>query len=134
MHHGKVLTEHRQASCPDTRKYRSGIGVGLVQGKMLTFLSQILENEEKLRQKDGHLVWRVLLRVHTKRSSVCYVWTHTYHFQIMELALYTIQAAQRCGGCPIPGVFKGKVGSGHGQPDLTVDVLIHCKGAGLYDL
>jgi len=35
------------------------------------------------------------------------------------------QVAQRCGGCPIPGDFQDKDGSGSGQSDLSVRVPIH---------
>jgi len=36
------------------------------------------------------------------------------------------QATQRCGGCPIPEDFQGQAGPGSEQPDLPVDVPIHC--------
>ena len=39
-------------------------------------------------------------------------------------------SAQRYGGCPVPGDFQGKPGSGSRQPDLYMDVSVHCKGVG----
>ena len=44
------------------------------------------------------------------------------------------QVAQRCCGCPIPGEFQGKAGSGSQQPDLAVDVPVHSMGVGLDNL
>ena len=44
------------------------------------------------------------------------------------------EVAQRYGGCPIPGSCQGEAGSGPGQPDLAVDVPVHCRGVGLDDL
>ena len=35
---------------------------------------------------------------------------------------------QRCGGCPIPGDFQDEARPGPGQPDLAMDVSIHCRG------
>ena len=40
--------------------------------------------------------------------------------------------AQRSGGYPIPGDTQGQ--AGWEQPDLAVDVFVHCRGAGLDDL
>ena len=34
----------------------------------------------------------------------------------------------------IPGDFQGEAGSGPGQPDLAVNVSVHCRGVGLNDL
>ena len=31
----------------------------------------------------------------------------------------------------VPGDFQGESGSGPGQPDLAVDVPVHCRGVGL---
>ena len=39
-----------------------------------------------------------------------------------------MQAAQRRGGCPIPGDFQGQAGCGSEQPDIPVS----CRGIGLY--
>ena len=44
------------------------------------------------------------------------------------------QVAQRCGLCPIPGDCQGEAGAGPGQPDLTVDVPVPCRGVGLDSL
>ena len=41
------------------------------------------------------------------------------------------QVAQRCGEFPIPGDFQGQVRPGSEQPDLAVDVPVHCRGVGL---
>ena len=41
------------------------------------------------------------------------------------------QATQRRGGGPIPGDFQGQAGGGSKQPDVTLDVPIHCRGVGL---
>ena len=43
------------------------------------------------------------------------------------------QAAQRCGGCPIPGDIQGQAGPRSQQHDLAVYVLVHCRGDGLDD-
>jgi len=41
------------------------------------------------------------------------------------------QAAQRGGGCPIPGDIQGQAGWGSEEPDLAVDVPVHCRVAEL---
>ena len=41
------------------------------------------------------------------------------------------QVAQRGGGCPIPGDIQGQAGPGPEQPDVAVDVPVHCRGDGL---
>ena len=43
------------------------------------------------------------------------------------------QVAQSCGGFPILGDIQGQTGLGSEQPDLTVDVPIHCRGVRLDD-
>lgn len=40
----------------------------------------------------------------------------------------------RCSGCPIPRDYEGNTGSGSAQPDLVVDVPVHCRVIGLDDL
>lgn len=42
------------------------------------------------------------------------------------------QAAQRCCGCPIPGVVQGQVGGNPGQPDLMLDLAIGNPAHGNY--
>jgi len=44
------------------------------------------------------------------------------------------QVGQRCGGCPVPGDVQGQAGSGSEQPDIAVDVPVHCRRVGLNDL
>ena len=44
------------------------------------------------------------------------------------------QVAQRCGGSPVPGDSQGEDGWGPEQPDLAVDVPVHCRAVGLDDL
>jgi len=41
------------------------------------------------------------------------------------------QIAQRGGGCPLLGDIQGQTGQGSEQPDLAVDVPVHCRGVGL---
>ena len=43
----------------------------------------------------------------------------------------TGMCSQKGGRCPIPGDFQGEAGSGPEQPDLAMDVPIHCRGVGL---
>ena len=43
------------------------------------------------------------------------------------------QVAQRGGGCPIPGDTRGQAGQGSEQPELAVDVPVHCRGVELDD-
>ena len=38
------------------------------------------------------------------------------------------------GGCPVLGDIQGQAGLGSKQPDLTVDVPVHCRRVGLDDL
>ena len=42
--------------------------------------------------------------------------------------------AQRGGGCPILADIQGHARPGSEQPDLSVDVPLHCRGVGLHDL
>jgi len=42
--------------------------------------------------------------------------------------------AQRGGECPILGDIQGQVGQGSEQPNLAVDVSVHCRGAGPDDI
>jgi len=42
------------------------------------------------------------------------------------------QVAQRCGGCFILGDIHDEQGSE--QPDLSIDVPVHCRGVGLGDI
>lgn len=44
------------------------------------------------------------------------------------------QVAQRHGGCTVPGDLQDHAGSDSGQPDLAVDVPIHCRGVCLDEL
>ena len=44
------------------------------------------------------------------------------------------QASERYGGCPIPGYLQGQAGPGFEQPDLAMDVPVHCRGAGLLEV
>lgn len=44
------------------------------------------------------------------------------------------QVAHRCGGCPILGDIQVQAGPCPGQPDLSVDVLVHWRAAGLRGL
>jgi len=44
------------------------------------------------------------------------------------------QATQRDDGCPISGHFECKAGPSPWQPDLVVNVPVHCRGVGLGDL
>ena len=44
------------------------------------------------------------------------------------------QVAQCCCVCPVLGGFQGEAGSGPGEPDLAVNVGIHCRGVGLDDI
>jgi len=41
---------------------------------------------------------------------------------------------QRGGGSPSLGDVQGQAGPGSEQPDLAVDVSVHCRGVGLNDL
>jgi len=41
------------------------------------------------------------------------------------------QAAQRGGGCPVPGDIQGQAGQSSEQPDGAADVPIHGRGFGL---
>ena len=56
---------------------------------------------------------------------------------ILEKSFYNMdgeamgQVAQRGGGCPIPGDIQDQAGQGSEQPDLGVDVSVHCRGVGL---
>ena len=43
------------------------------------------------------------------------------------------QAAQRCGGCSVPGDFQGEAGSGSGQSGLVVGDPPHSSGVELDD-
>ena len=45
-----------------------------------------------------------------------------------------LSEAQRSGGCPIPGGVQGQAEQGSEQPDLAVDVPVHCEGVGVDDL
>jgi len=51
----------------------------------------------------------------------------------VSLLLYSVlqYAAQRGGGCPIPGDIQGQAGWSSEQPDVAVDVPVHCRGFGL---
>ena len=42
--------------------------------------------------------------------------------------------ARSCGGSPVPGDIQGQAAPGSEQPDLVVDVPVHCSGDGLGDL
>ena len=44
------------------------------------------------------------------------------------------QVTQKGGGCPIPGDIRGQDGWGSEHPDLAVDVPVHRRGLGLYDI
>jgi len=44
------------------------------------------------------------------------------------------RAAQRGGGCPIPGDIQVQAGWGSEQPDLAIDVPVHCRRVKLDDL
>ena len=37
------------------------------------------------------------------------------------------EAAQRGGGCPVPGDFQGQAGSSPGQPDVAVHIPARCR-------
>jgi len=41
------------------------------------------------------------------------------------------QVAWRCGVSPILGNIQVQAGPGSEQPDLAVDVSVHCRGVGL---
>ena len=41
--------------------------------------------------------------------------------------------AQICGGCPTFGDIQGQTEWDSEQPDLAVDVPVHCRGVGLDD-
>ena len=49
---------------------------------------------------------------------------------VLLFLLKLAQAAQRGGGCPIPGNTQGQVRGGSGQPDPGEDVPAHCRGLG----
>jgi len=40
------------------------------------------------------------------------------------------QISQRGGGRPIPGGIQSQAGQGYEQPDLEVDIPVHCRGVG----
>ena len=43
------------------------------------------------------------------------------------------QVAQRGGGCPIPGDIQNQAGWDSEQPDLSIDVPVHCREVELGD-
>lgn len=51
-----------------------------------------------------------------------------------SLTVREIKHWKRCGGCPVPGDRQAQAGPCSGQPDLAVDVSVHCRGFGLDDL
>ncbi len=44
------------------------------------------------------------------------------------------QVGQRGVGCPIAGDIQSQAEPGSEQPDLAVDIPVHCMGVGLDDL